>query len=137
MNATSFAGSIKELSVYIKQLAATLEIGEDGKPSLISKLADPRFQKPFSGLYWQIEDDKKPVLHSRSLWDQTLALPPFNVKHPAPARREIIGPEDEMLIIRTRVIFFETSWRRSPVSPFCGHQQELKSVPPLRNFHAI
>ncbi len=98
----------QELSVYIKQLAATLEIGTDGKPSLISQLADPRFQKPFSGLYWQIEDGKKSVLHSRSLWDQTLALPPFNAKHPAPTRREITGPEDETLIIRARVIFFET-----------------------------
>ena len=98
-----------ELSVYIKQLAATLEVGPDGKPVLVNAPADPRFQKPLSGLYWQIDDDKKPVLHSRSLWDQTLALPAFNVKQPSPVRHEISGLEKEILIARTRVIFLETS----------------------------
>ncbi len=106
-------GVDRELSVYIKQLAAALEIGTDGKPLLINKLADPRFQKPLSGLYWQIEDDKQPVLQSRSLWDQSLTLPRFKLKHaapsrPLPMRHEITGPEGETLIIRARTIFLET-----------------------------
>ena len=99
----------RELSVYIKQLAASLEIGEGAKPVLMTPLADPRFQKPLSGLYWQIEDEKTLVLQSRSLWDQTLALPPFNIKHLRPTRHEINSQDNQPLIIRTRVIFLETA----------------------------
>ncbi len=98
-----------ELSIYIKQLAATLDIGTDGKPVLVNTLADPRFQKPLSGLYWQIDDDKKNMLVSRSLWDQTLALPPFDAKHLSPTRQEITGLDGKTLIIRSRVIFLETA----------------------------
>jgi signal transduction histidine kinase len=45
-------------------------------------LSDPRFNRPFGGLYWQIDRNVGPTLpaidgalRSRSLWDQLLAVP--------------------------------------------------------------
>jgi len=98
----------KELSVYVKQLASALEIDPNGKPSLAIHLAEPRFQRPLSGLYWQIESQNAIVLRSRSLWDQSLNLPPFNAKDRIPLRHEIEGPDKERLIVRARTIFLET-----------------------------
>ena len=98
----------KELSVYVKQLASALEIDSNGKPSLAIKLAEPRFQRPLSGLYWQIDGESSVALRSRSLWDQSLNLPPFNAKDRTPLRHEIEGPDKERLIVRARTVFMET-----------------------------
>ena len=97
-----------ELSVYIKQLAASLEIGEDGEPALFAPLGDPRFDQPLSGLYWQIEDETGVVLSSRSLWAGELALPRFDVKAREALRIETLGPNEETTITRARTVFLET-----------------------------
>ena len=71
-----------ELTIYQNQLIAALSLNEQGIASLRSEPSDPRLQLPYSGLYWQIdrlEPGSVPedgVLRSRSLWDQTLHLPP-------------------------------------------------------------
>lgn len=97
-----------ELSVYIKQLAGSLDIGEDGEPTLIAPLADPRFNQPLSGLYWQIEDESDVVLSSRSLWVDVLPLPPFDVKQREALRMERPGPNEDMAFIHARTVFLET-----------------------------
>jgi signal transduction histidine kinase len=44
-------------------------------PILSAPLTDPRFETPFSGLYWQIEDvETNEIGRSRSLWDYTLTF---------------------------------------------------------------
>lgn len=99
----------QELSVYVKQLANTLEIETSGRAVLDTPLADPRFRRPFSGLYWQIEEDAKPLLRSRSLWDQALTIPETETKPGQPSRTEIPGPDGETLIARSRKIYLETN----------------------------
>jgi signal transduction histidine kinase len=65
----------KELLNHASQLAGALEIDANGKPTLKRQPADPRFQEPLSGLYWQIAVDHGEKLYSRSMWDESLQLP--------------------------------------------------------------
>lgn len=60
----------------LNQVAAGLEIGPDGALTLADRPGDPRFERPYGGLYWQVEPADGPWLRSRSLWDQTLPLEP-------------------------------------------------------------
>lgn len=67
----------------LDQLTAQLEFDASGQPQIDTQtLTDPRWQRPFGGLYWQIDrlapaaDGIRPaVLRSRSLWDTTLQMP--------------------------------------------------------------
>lgn len=82
-----------ELVTHLNQLAAQLAVDAEGQPGLRTALSDPRFARPYSGLYWQIdrvgeegaaaaeggaaaaEGGRPGVLRSRSLWDVVLAVP--------------------------------------------------------------
>ena len=73
-----------QLLMQLDQLTAAFELDEQQRPRLSSPLSDPRWQKPYSGLYWQIEaippspdqaDLQHTVWRSRSLWDHELLLP--------------------------------------------------------------
>lgn len=71
-----------ELNTHLDQLTAQLALAESARPVLALPLSDPRLQKPFSGLYWQIDrlasadfPAEVAVLRSRSLWDQVLHVP--------------------------------------------------------------
>jgi signal transduction histidine kinase len=93
-----------ELKTHLDQLTAQLALNGAGQPVLTIPLSDPRLNKPFSGLYWQIDrlagdgfQATAAVLRSRSLWDQVL-----NVPDDAPAGGEIHqhrvnGPNGVML----------------------------------------
>ncbi len=65
-----------ELNAHLLQLAAAIRVGSASVVELSREPADPRFARPFSGLYWQINKQNEAVLRSRSLWDQELAMPP-------------------------------------------------------------
>lgn len=66
---------VAELGTYLDQLAAGLEVGDDGVPTVKADLPEPRFEQPFSGLYWQVSEHDRVIESSRSLWDQSLVLP--------------------------------------------------------------
>ena len=63
-----------ELQSYTKQLAASIAFDDQDRPELATDLSDPRFEQPFSGLYWQVAEAGKVALRSRSLWDQALHI---------------------------------------------------------------
>jgi len=70
------------LGVHLEQLTANLTLTPDGIPSLSIPLSDPRFSRPYSGLYWQIDQldntahtQMQGILRSRSLWDSVLEVP--------------------------------------------------------------
>ncbi|WP_029009338.1 sensor histidine kinase [Azospirillum halopraeferens] len=94
-----------ELTTHLDQLAAALETGADGAPALPRPLSDPRFRRPLSGLYWQVEDGGRPVLRSRSLWDVTLALPPDALADGEIHRHRIAGPDGQSLLALERMVF--------------------------------
>ncbi|MEO8666868.1 MAG: HAMP domain-containing sensor histidine kinase, partial [Bauldia sp.] len=65
-----------ELSAYLSQLIGGLKVRPDGGIEVAAPV-DPRFTRPLSGLYWQVEaPGPAPLLRSRSLWDTALTFPP-------------------------------------------------------------
>jgi signal transduction histidine kinase len=86
-----FRSSVQEsfddqLTFYLDGLVAAAESDAPGHVTLENRFADPRFERIFSGWYWQIEPEDKvdstendtpQVEISRSLWDQSIT--PQNV----------------------------------------------------------
>ncbi len=93
----------RELGNHLLQLAGALETAADGKLYLARQLADPRFQQPLSGLYWQIAWDEQEPLRSRSLWDESLPVPPPGGDGASRTLR-IQGPDATPLIALERVV---------------------------------
>ena len=94
------------LQVHLDQLAAATQFGPDGTPQVEStRLSDPRWQRPFSGLYWQVDGPGNPgVQRSRSLWDSML---PGSPAVPADGRvhaRDAVGPQGQPLLLLVRSI---------------------------------
>ena len=89
-----------ELNLHLDQLIAALHL-QDGRLSLDREPQDPRFVRPLSGLYWQVESGGE-VLRSRSLWDTELALPPLDPG--GPVSRTIEGPAGSSLLLVEREI---------------------------------
>jgi signal transduction histidine kinase len=89
-----------ELTLHLDQLIAALNV-RDNKLVLDREPADPRFQQPLSGLYWQVESAGE-TLRSRSLWDTELALPPLEPG--APVSQTIDGPAATSLLAIEREI---------------------------------
>ena len=96
-----------ELVVHLNQITAQLEPSMEAKGELVlaAQPADPRFEVPLSGLYWQIiHEQKGTVLRSRSLWDSELALPPEPDVDDTIHQHRIAGPADtELYLIQRRV----------------------------------
>jgi signal transduction histidine kinase len=65
----------QQLQNHFIQLAANVSLDAQGHVQSGILLSDPRFQKPYGGLYWQINESDSIPLRSRSLWDFTLAKP--------------------------------------------------------------
>ena len=64
-----------ELTVWLDQLISGIDAGANGKLIVARPPTDPRFERPMSGLYWELAAPGNQLLRSRSLWDFTIALP--------------------------------------------------------------
>lgn len=72
-------------------------------------LADPRYDTPLSGLYWQIIDlDAGKVVRSRSLWDLELPVARAGPGASAGQLSEVDGPNYGRLIVLSRRIMIES-----------------------------
>lgn len=91
-----------ELGHHLDQLAAGLDIDADGKPVIVRALSDPRFARPLSGLYWQVGAEGQGALRSRSLWDESLALPDTADDDGRVAEFWIEGPNRRPLFVLAR-----------------------------------
>ncbi len=93
----------EDLAVALQQLVGATGFA-GGTLTVGPVLADPRYDTPLSGHYWQVEDVAGGALtRSRSLWDGALALPP----QPADGALhvgEITGPDGALLIAVDRTI---------------------------------
>lgn len=105
-----------ELDTHLRQLAGNVLIGAGGALTLLSPPADPRFDQPLGGLYWQMNDTLTGVqLRSRSLWDGALDLAP---DHGHGVHRHLVpGPANSPVIVRSRTVIFPAPARseRHPV----------------------
>lgn len=95
-----------DLLRQLDELTARLVLSADGRPSIDpATLSDPRWRKPYSGLYWQIDAPGQPaVLRSRSLWDATLVLPADALDDGQVHRHSGVGPQGEPLRMIERTV---------------------------------
>jgi len=99
-----------ELDTYLNQITATVSVTTNERIAFTHNLADPRFNQPLSGLYWQIQDEDRPTLHrSRSLWDNVIELPDDKLTPGAVHGHLLPGPAGQALIVRERQIFFQAN----------------------------
>ena len=92
-----------ELNAYLNQLIAGLDRDADGGIALLRSPSDPRFERPLSGLYWQVLiEPAATVLRSRSLWDSELTLAPDALPEGSVRRHRTAGPGGATLYIVER-----------------------------------
>lgn len=115
----------KGLNQQLDQVTARLSADAQGLPVIDAQsLSDPRWQRPYSGLYWQLDDvsgasPRPGVLRSRSLWDTRLALPADVLRAGEIHAHELTGPEDRRLRVLERTVRPESAvgdgvrWRLS------------------------
>jgi signal transduction histidine kinase len=98
-----------ELTNYVNQIAAGINFAGDGALQPPTGLSDQRFDKAYSGLYWQIDDpDWKTQLRSRSLWDYVIPLPVDDHDAGAIHRYTLEGPEESNLVVEERSLVVST-----------------------------
>ena len=101
-----FAGA---LTAQLDQVTARLDFDPGGQPRLDAQtLSDPRWTRPYSGLYWQVDavgsGARRGVLRSRSLWDSQLTVDDDALVDGAIHRHEIRGPDGASLLVVERTV---------------------------------
>lgn len=91
-----------EMLVDLDQLTAGLALSADGTARMARPPSDPRFTRPLSGYYWQVETGNGPPLRSRSLWDGTLALPDPGPRPGLAREGAMAGPGETSLLTLER-----------------------------------
>lgn len=97
------------LNAQLDQITARLEFDASGRPQIDPQaLSDPRWSRPYSGLYWQVDgannEQQRGVLRSRSLWDTTLILPGDVLVDGVVHVHEVNGPDGARLVLVERTI---------------------------------
>lgn len=99
-----------ELTIYENQLIAGLTVDDQGTAALRFEPSDPRLHLPYSGLYWQMDKldpaaaPEPGVFRSRSLWDQTLQLPPDADTALENELLAFTGPRGHTLLAKVRTV---------------------------------
>lgn len=86
-----------QLTIYMDEISASLEADKTGNLTLTSTLSDPRFNRPYSGLYWSAKTDKE-LLRSRSLWDKKITS--------EKKEKEYFGARNEKLIYIKTTLYY-------------------------------
>lgn len=92
-----------ELGVWLDQVVAGLEQAQEGNLFVTDGPADPRFGRPLSGFYWQVETSNS-SMRSRSLWDFVLPSPISLPGDGGEARFDLAGPDGSDLIAVGRYV---------------------------------
>lgn len=79
-----------QLGLLIERLIAASQTNAGGDVTLNQDVDLPRFEKPFSGWYWQITPPSGEPTRARSLWDR--ALPPITDLAPGESRAVTEAP---------------------------------------------
>ena len=137
-----FRGAVQEslddrLVFDLDGLVAAAEVDAPEHVSLQGRFADPRFERVFSGWYWQIEPDvpETPDTQpqtSRSLWDQSL-----NPENLTPGGDNALwgyapGPDNQRLrVVYRRIALPRTAEGREDTQVFrfmvAGDEQEMEA----------
>ncbi|MEM5432438.1 sensor histidine kinase [Cupriavidus oxalaticus] len=91
---------VRQLDHQLASLAAALDWDASGKLVLTRAPADPRYELPYSGAYWQARAPGA-LLRSRSLWDTE--MPTAVQRRLAGSQAEVRpGPNDQSLLVVSR-----------------------------------
>ena len=118
------------LRQQLDQLTSSLEFNPAGELLPTAQaLPDPRWQRPYSGLYWQI-DGPGNVQRSRSLWDATLALPADPLSDGEVHAHQSAGPQGAHLLVLERSVHAPdspaNSWRVAVAADTRSTQDAVK-----------
>ncbi len=91
-----------ELGAHLDQLTANLSFDDTGD-MVVEPLLDPRFEAPFSGLYWQVRRPGHPQVVSRSLWTGEIEVPTVT-EAGALERADVMSPTGEPLLALSRAV---------------------------------
>lgn len=99
----------QSLTAQLDQVTARLEFDAAGQPQIDPlALSDPRWSRPYSGLYWQVDGagqvQQRRVLRSRSLWDVALSLPDDVLAEGVVHVHEGTGPDGAALLLVERTV---------------------------------
>lgn len=95
-----------DLAVVVDDLVGGLDRDAEGKLAVVDEPGDSRFERPLSGLYWEVMREPDGVIaRSRSLWDADLALPADELSEGTLHQHRIAGPGGtSLLAVERRVI---------------------------------
>lgn len=102
-----------ELRTHLDQLTAQLSFDTLGRPQLAMPSSDPRFGRPYSGYYWQVDEvgegvaGSKALLRSRSLWDVVLTVSPDALMKGDIHEHQVVGPKGKLLGLVERSVRFD------------------------------
>ena len=91
-----------ELEADLRQLRRGMEVMPSGEIKIAREPTDPQFDIVFGGRYWQIDENGKTLLRSRSLSDWTLTFSALVPKSDGSETVKIIGPEGQKLFAVVR-----------------------------------
>ena len=102
--ALAFRASVEEefsyrLDAILKTIIASVEAAPGGGLVMSRPLGDPRFDRLYSGWYWQATQPDGRQLRSRSLWDSSIVAEPGG---PDMQVRHVQGPNNEQLLVVER-----------------------------------
>ncbi len=94
-----------DLALMLDELVSGLDRDAEGNLAVVDEPGDARFDRPLSGLYWQITRDPNGlVARSRSLWDSELPLPADELAEGALHQHRISGPRGTSLLAVERSV---------------------------------
>jgi signal transduction histidine kinase len=104
-----------ELRTHLDQLTAQITLDAQGHAQLALPLSDPRFGRPYSGYYWQVEEvglgttPATVLLRSRSLWDVALVAPADTPQAGDIHVHQVEGPQGKRLGLVERSVHIDDS----------------------------
>ncbi len=104
-----------ELRTHLDHLTAQITLDDQGRAQLALPLSDPRFGRPYSGYYWQVDTAgsgataAKALLRSRSLWDTALAVQPDALVEGDVHVHPVAGPQNKRLSVVERMVRMDDS----------------------------
>ncbi|GMR06066.1 MAG: sensor histidine kinase [Gammaproteobacteria bacterium] len=104
-----FEGSLEG---QLEELVAASDVSAEGTFLMNWRPTDPRFNRPYSGWYWEIRQSDATVSRSDSLWRDNLTVRE-PVEGTLPHLQKLTGPEDEPLHALVQKITYPQS--KSPL----------------------
>ncbi len=98
------------LRTQLDEVTARFELDASGAPLVdADALTDPRWRKPYSGLYWQVDEAgaqglRRGVQRSRSLWDAQLDSPADALAGGQTHVHALVGPDGAPLLAVERTV---------------------------------